>query len=67
MTEPVARQKLSADDFAIQGMSGMEVITGFGFDPDKCVVTVDDDGNLVISQEGHRDFTSMASFWDRIA
>lgn len=66
MTDIASQPKLTSGQFSIQGMPGIDVIIGFGFDPEKCVVYIDEYGNLVITEEdGPCDFMSQAGLWTR--
>lgn len=60
---------LTANDFEVLArpwMPGSKVVTDFGFDPGKCVITVEDD-TLSIDQPGRMgSFNAMPGFWRRV-
>jgi hypothetical protein len=63
-------EMLKPDQFEVLAnpwVPGMEVVLGFGFDPDKCKIEVDDEGALTITQEGYNCFHACApDFWRRV-
>lgn len=70
----MASRQISVDQFvSLTGVDfkteipGREVATMFGFNPDTCIVEVNDRGLLRIRQDGNRNqFASAPNFWREI-